>query len=149
MRALTANELAILKDKWQSGPQGHSQRVILTRFEAGMPLINLYYPEGVVMGNGQVGMIFRARETPFAPADQHVFFIAYVNEGGFRAPIKLFDEDTFVLGIEMWKGKMVAVAWDVATSRLRTRYSTDDGLSWSAETDLLAAAFVLNQVVFN
>jgi hypothetical protein len=149
VRALTANELAILKDKWQSGPQGHSQRVLMTAYTPEFELQNLCYPEGCLMNNGQPCLLFNAQEAPYGGGDFHTYFMAYINEGAQREPIKLFDENTLNLTIANWRGKIVAVAFDQASARLRTRISTDEGLTWSAEADLMATAFTDQEVEYD
>lgn len=148
MRALTANELAILKDKFQAGAQGHRQRVTLTKYAPVFALQSPYYPEGCLMSNNQPALLFNAYESPYGAGDGHTFFMAYINEGALKTPIKLFTYNTAALGMVRWKGKTVAIAWNEATSRLRTRYSTDDGDTWSTEVDLMATAFTINEMFF-
>lgn len=144
MQALTANELLILKDKFQAGSQGHRQKVLLTAYtptasDRHAPA----YPSGDVMPNGQIGIIYRANESPYGIGDTHTTFQAYKNEGALLPPMTIFPYNTCVLGLATWKGLVLAIAWDSVSLKVRSRVSSDSAATWDAEADLIPGAVTI------
>lgn len=148
MQSITAALATILKSKFMAGATaGHYQQVLISAAGLGISnLQNFYHPVTTAMPNGQAAILFRAKETPYGAADQHVYFMRYKTESSAYAPVRLFDYDTIVYGLVKWDNKVLAVCWNPTTLKLRYRISSDNGVTFTAEADLMARTFATTEV---
>jgi hypothetical protein len=139
VRALTPNETAILKSRFQAGADGHRQQVILTtNLYTASTIENFYYPTLTKLPTGQAAFITRAQPAPYGATPFAIYFVAYQGEHALKAPIELFAYATYCFGLVTWKGQLLAYAWNPATSLIRARVSADNGVNWGAEFTMIA-----------
>ncbi|HEV8654487.1 MAG TPA: hypothetical protein VGR85_03125 [Candidatus Limnocylindria bacterium] len=139
MRALTPNEVAILKSRLQIGPQGHSQRVKVTGRVpvAGSPDEFTFpvMPWAVEMPNGQAGVLFSGVTSDLAAPGRRVYLLRYDTE--HTGTVKeVFPYASLAYGLVVWDGKLLAVCQRPSDGALRYRTSTDSAQTWSAEAAL-------------
>jgi len=137
MRALTANETAILKSRFQAGASGHKQKVVLTKQVAStaIGIVDPYFPWVQKLTSGQAGVLMRARATAVSPF--RVYFLRYIGQHVLAAAIELFSYDTSAFGLVTYRGALLAACWDPTTLAVRYRSSGDGGITWTAEATLI------------
>jgi hypothetical protein len=146
MRALTANEITILKSRLQVGPDGHSQRVLATgripASGAGSEFSLPQMPWAIEMPNGQAGVIFSGLPTDPTVFTRRIYFLRYLTEhtGAIAElfPYGSFGQEhaSYHFGLVVWNGALLAVMRRPSDGALRYRTSADSGATWAAEAAL-------------
>lgn len=99
-----------------------------------------YYPDVVLLPSGVPGLIFNAQESPYGVGDFHTYFQRYSTENVLAPYQKIFDYNTNVISMAVYKGThTIAVAWD--GTNLRARISLDSGTTWGAEFNITGSAY--------
>src|SRR5206468_6370203 len=118
MQALTANEIAILKSRFQAGTSGHQQQVVLSTQVSLGTLRSPYYVSATLMPNKLPALLFRAIDTPYTAGTEKVYFARYRTENYLEPPILLFSFKSAILSITTYLTLVVAVAYEVATTKI-------------------------------
>lgn len=101
---------------------------------------NVRYPSVTLCQNGQPGVLFSACEAPtYDEAHRFVYFTRHNNESEVIAADLHAPYNTFIFGVRLFKGLLVAVygggPWGNVVD-LVYRTSTDNGTTWTPESSL-------------
>ncbi len=138
MRALTANEQAILKSRFQAGADGHRQQVLLTATTGATAQFSRQdFPWVQQLSSYQAGLLFYG----VAGGVGGVWFVRYISQHALEYATRLFAYSTSAFGLVRYRGLLMAICWKPSDGSVVYRTSSDGaGLLWSDEATLLPAS---------